>query len=163
LVRDLRHSRWITDLFQGFNLRKAPPLEQVFTKIPTPGGSLPIPIPKSATGAVADVATPAGKIAIAVAEAPVAKAAAKSASTLTRVAGTAGRAVGRAVPFVNAGLAALDVHDAVKIAQDPKASVGKKVLGGVTAALSVASVVPGVGLIAGLGASLFGFIRDAVK
>jgi hypothetical protein len=164
LVRDLRHARWVTDLFQGFNLKNAKNLEGIITKIPTPGGSLPIAIPKAAAGTITDVATPAGKLAVATATkgAPLAKIAAKAAP-LAKVAAKAGRVLGRAVPVLNVGLAALDVHDAVKIAQDPKASTGKKVLGVATAALSAVSVIPGIGFFAGLGAAALGIARDAVK
>lgn len=80
----------------------------------------------------------------------------------------AAKGLGRLVPGLSIGIAALDSYEAGKIQSDPNASGGKKALGWVTAGLSCvaagASNIPVVGTavaaVASVAATVTGFFRD---
>ncbi|MEL7369021.1 MAG: hypothetical protein AAFN74_08935 [Myxococcota bacterium] len=77
-------------------------------------------------------------------------------------AATVGRGLGRLVPVMNVGIAALDGAQFVSDLRDPEASVGRKITSGVTAGLSAvaATNVPVVSQVAGIASLGAALIRD---
>ena len=96
------------------------------------------------------------------------KVAARVAGNATLMAG--GKLLGRLVPGLSIGIAALDVKRAADIQNDPVASPVKKAFGWITAGLAgvaaATSFIPGVGTLTSLGvgvaAAATGLVRDAV-
>ena len=75
---------------------------------------------------------------------------------------TIGKGLGRLVPVMNVGIAALDGAQFVQDLNDPEAGVGRKIASGVTAGLSAvaATNVPVVSQVAGVAALGAALIRD---
>ena len=75
---------------------------------------------------------------------------------------TIGKGLGRLVPVMNVGIAALDGAQFVSDLRDPNAGVGRKVASGVTAGLSAvaATNIPVVSQVAGIASMGAAFIRD---
>ncbi|MEM7674755.1 MAG: hypothetical protein AAF449_02000 [Myxococcota bacterium] len=133
------------------------------------------PAARAAMSGLDDVARAAGagaarSTAVAARGAGVARAGTEVARTGTAVAAgggraaaaTVGRGLGRLVPVMNVGIAALDGAQFVSDLRDPEASVARKITSGVTAGLSTvaATNIPVVSQVAGLAALGSALIRD---